>query len=78
MLVLRLIPKQVMQDAHRQAESAIAAGERKPVSRFAVWVIISSWILAAALIVWMLGKKATPQVAQVPPSQAAASFPKSS
>jgi uncharacterized membrane protein YkvA (DUF1232 family) len=51
-VVIRLIPPEVMAE-HR--EMAAAAQER-PVSRVAAVVVISAWVVAAAVCVWLLAR----------------------
>jgi len=51
-VVIRLIPPEVMAE-HR--EMAAAAQER-PVSRVAAIVVISAWVAAAAVCVWLLAR----------------------
>jgi uncharacterized membrane protein YkvA (DUF1232 family) len=51
-VVIRLIPPEVMAE-HR--EMAAAAQER-PVSRVAAIVVISAWVVAAAVSAWLLAR----------------------
>lgn len=53
-LVLKLIPKAVMEEARQRAEAAIAAGQGKPRSRMAAAVIVCIWLLIGMLVVVLI------------------------
>jgi uncharacterized membrane protein YkvA (DUF1232 family) len=53
MAVIRLIPPEVMAE-HRDMA---AAAQERPVSRVAAVAVISAWIGAAALLVWVLAHR---------------------
>jgi uncharacterized membrane protein YkvA (DUF1232 family) len=51
-IVIRLIPPEVMAE-HREVA---AAAQQRPVSRAAAIVVISAWIVAAAVCTWLLAR----------------------
>ena len=53
-LVLKLIPPEVMAEARGRAQQVMAEG--KPVNRVAAVVVVSIWLLLAALaVIWIIG-----------------------
>src|SRR5512140_918665 len=51
-VVIRLIPPEVMAE-HREVA---AAAQERPVSRVAAIVVISAWVVAVAVCVWLLAR----------------------
>jgi uncharacterized membrane protein YkvA (DUF1232 family) len=51
-MVIRLIPPEVMAE-HREAA---AAAQQRPISRVAAIVVISAWVVAAAVCAWLLAR----------------------
>jgi uncharacterized membrane protein YkvA (DUF1232 family) len=51
-ITLRMIPKYVLDDCAEKAEQMVGSG--KPTSRSGAFVVISIWLLAIALTVWLL------------------------
>lgn len=52
MLVIRLIPEDVITECRRQSEEII--GRTTRLAKIAAAVIVAIWILAAALVVWLV------------------------
>jgi uncharacterized membrane protein YkvA (DUF1232 family) len=50
-LAWKMIPAQVMVDAHQQAEDLMREG--KPVIRAGAVIVIAVWLLMLALVVWL-------------------------
>jgi uncharacterized membrane protein YkvA (DUF1232 family) len=51
-IVIRLIPPEVMAE-HR---ALAAAAQQRPVSRIAAIVVITAWVVAAAVCTWLLAR----------------------
>jgi uncharacterized membrane protein YkvA (DUF1232 family) len=51
---IKLIPPDVLADARRRADQAMAEG--KPVSRAAAVIIVALWLLAAAMVIALIAR----------------------
>ncbi len=52
MLVIRLIPEEVLAECRRQSEEIVGRATR--LAKVAAAVIVSIWILSAALVAWLV------------------------
>lgn len=51
-LALKMIPAEVMEESRVKAKGALDA--EKPEFRFMTWVVIGMWVLAIALVGWLV------------------------
>ena len=54
-LALRLVPGDVMAECRAQAATAVAAG--KPISRLGAAIVIAIWVLVAAIVAALVGRR---------------------